>query len=150
MRVSNIRRQYANGDYWVTQVTPMYGVVFIAIVVALAIEIYINSDPDRLDWLDWWFWARQNLSQLTESGQLTGIVMSPVQGLFGQSFPVSPFFHPLWALAASIDDPVQAHRISTAVVFVLYFCNDMVCCNTIYSKQNLCPGNDACLSKSIL
>ncbi len=104
----------------ITQVTPLYGAVFLVIVVALAVEIYINSDPDRLDWIDWWFWARQNLSQLTESGQLAGIVMSPVQGLFGQSCPVSPFFHPLWALAASIDDPVLAHRISTAFVFILY------------------------------
>ena len=104
----------------ITQVTPLYGAVFLVIVVALAVEIYINSDPDRLDWIDWWFWARQNLSQLTESGQLTGIVMSPVQGLFGQSYPVSSIFNPLWALAASIDDPVQAHRISTAFVFILY------------------------------
>ena len=113
----------SNLTYHIRRITTgnsIYGFLFSVIVVALAIEIYSSSDPDVLDWLDWWFWARQNLSQLTESGQLTGIVMSPVQGLFGQSYPVSSIFNPLWALAASIDDPVQAHRISTAFVFILY------------------------------
>ena len=113
--MGNIKSLGATGNYWVRQATPLYDVLFLLIVLALAVEVYVNADPDRLDWIDWWFWSRQNLSQLTESGQLTGIVMSPVQGLFGQSFPVSPFFHVLWGLAANFDDPIQAHGISSAL-----------------------------------
>ncbi len=120
MKFGAVENQCTLSNRWIAQITPLCGVVFFLIVIALAAEIYLNSDPDRLDWFDWWFWARQNLSQLTESGQLAGIVMSPVQGLFGQSFPVNPFFHPLWSLAARIDDPVLAHRVSTTLVFVLY------------------------------
>ena len=116
----DIAHQGTKRNHWMTQVNPIYGFVFLVIVVVLATEIYINSDPDRLDWIGFWFWARQNLSQLTESGQVTGIVMSPVQGLFGQSYPVSPFFHPLFAIAANIDDPAQAHAISSCIVFLLY------------------------------
>ena len=118
--MTTIAEHSTKRNQWITQTNPIYGVVFLIIVVGLAAEIYINSDPDRLDWIDWWFWARQNLFQLTESGQFMGIVMSPVQGLFGQSYPVSPFFHPLWAIAANIDDPKQAHGIVSSLVFFLY------------------------------
>ena len=120
MKFGAVENQCTLSNRWIAQITPLFGVVFFLIVITLAAEIYLNSDADRLDWFDWWFWTRQNLSQLTESGQLAGIVMSPVQGLFGQSFPVNPFFHPLWGLAARIDDPVLAHRVSITLVFVLY------------------------------
>ena len=44
----------------------------------------------------------------------------PSSGVVWPELSVSSIFNPLWALAASIDDPVQAHRISTAFVFILY------------------------------
>mgnify|MGYP006419766183 CR=1 FL=1 len=120
MRFDTVESYCTKSNRWIAQIIPLCGVVFFLIVIGQAAEIYLNSNADRQDWIDWWFWARQNLSQLTESGQIVGIVMSPVQGLFGQSCPVSPFFHPLWGLAARIDDPVLAHRVSITLVFVLY------------------------------
>ena len=105
---------------WLKQSKFLSEVVFVLIVVSLTVEIYNSANPDRLDWIDWWFWARQNLFQLIESRQLVGIVISPVQGLFGLSYPVSPFFNPLWGIAAIIDDPTLSHRISVSLIFVLY------------------------------
>ena len=105
---------------WLRPSKSVYGLVFVLIVVSLTAEIYNNANPDRLDWIDWWFWARQNLFQFIESRQLVGIVISPVQGLFGLSYPVSPFFNPLWGIAAIIDDPTLSHRISVSLIFVLY------------------------------
>jgi len=105
---------------WITNETSFYGIAFLLILTGLCVEVYLNADPNRLDWIDWWFWARQNLLQLTDSGGVFGIVMSPVQGLFGQNCPVSPFFHPLWALAARVSDPVLAHGISSVLAFALY------------------------------
>ena len=135
--MATIAEHSTKRNQWITQTNPIYGVVFLVIVVGLAAEIYINSEPDRLDW---WFWARQNHVQLTESGQFMGIVMSPVQGLFGQSYPVSPFFHPLWAIAANIDDPKQAHGIISSLVFFLYSATIWFVATRLLAKRNSNPG----------
>ena len=82
MRFGTVESYCTKSNRWIAQIIPLCGAVFVLLVVGLAAEIYLNSNADRQDWIDWWFWARQNLSQLTESGQIVGIVMSPVQGLF--------------------------------------------------------------------
>ena len=94
--------------------------VLISVMVVLALEVYLRSDPNRLDWVDWWFWARQNLRLSLESENYFGLVMSPVQGLFGLSYPVNPFVNPLWGVAALIDSPVNAHKVSSALIFTFY------------------------------
>ncbi len=100
---------------WVEKVdhSPLVAVgVLLILVPVLTWEIAAGADSDRLDWFDWLFWARQNYNGLTSSGDIVGLVMSPVQGLFGASYPVNPFFNPLWLLAIFIDDPALAHKVS--------------------------------------
>jgi len=90
------------------------------VFLALGWEIFSNSDPNRIDWIDWWFWARQNLEALSLEGSIVDVVMSPVQGLFGQSYPLNPYFNPLWFIAASVDDPVISHKLSSLLIYILY------------------------------
>ena len=111
----------------------VYRWVAVFVLIVLGWEVYSVSDPNRLDWLDWLFWAHQNYDSFRSSGKLAGVVMSPVQGLFGQSYPVNPLFNPLWLLAISMADPVIAHKVSSVVVFFLYGC--VIWCLITHSLQ---------------
>ena len=103
-----------------TAIEKMTSYAVLLVLLALGWEIYANSDPNTIDWIDWWFWARQNLEALSLDGSIVGVVISPVQGLFGQSYPVNPYFNPLWFIAASVDDPVNSHKLSSLLIFLLY------------------------------
>jgi len=113
----------------------IYDVAVVIVITIVAIEVFASANPDRLDWIDWWFWARQNLEQLTDSGTLFGVVMSPVEGLFGPSCPINPYFHPLWAVAARINDPVVAHTVSASIVFLLYSVTIWVLANYFIQRK---------------
>jgi hypothetical protein len=113
----------------------VYDFGLFVVVTIVAIEVYASADPDRLDWMDWWFWARQNLEQLTLSGKMFGVVLSPVEGLFGPSCPINPYLHPLWAVAARIDDPVLAHTVSASLVFLFYSVTIWVVANHFIQRK---------------
>ena len=110
-------------ERWIERIDRSPWVVAVMLVVIIPIltwEIAAGADPDRLDWFDWLFWARQNYNGLTSSGDIVGTVMSPVQGLFGVSYPVNPFFNPLWLFAICIEDPALAHKVSVGLIFLLF------------------------------
>ena len=97
--------------------------IFIIAITTLAVsfEIFYQSNgAGTLDWNDWLFWAKQNYEKIISSRNLFSPVISPVQGLFGLSYPLNPFFNPLWLIAVLIDDTTTAHRLTTAIIFVLF------------------------------
>ena len=88
--------------------------------LSISVEIFFQANgASTLDWNDWLFWAKQNYEQMIASRDPFSLVISPVQGLFGLSYPLNPFFNPLWLIAVLVDDSILAHRITTAIVFVL-------------------------------
>lgn len=105
----------------IRQPTKRWDLLLVAIAtLSISVEIFFQANgASTLDWNDWLFWAKQNYEQMIASRDLFSLVISPVQGLFGLSYPLNPFFNPLWLIAVLVDDSILAHRITTAIVFVL-------------------------------
>ena len=88
--------------------------------LSISTEVFFQANGgNTLDWNDWLFWAKQNYGQMIASGDPFSLVISPVQGLFGLSYPLNPFFNPLWLIAVLINDSILAHQTTTVIVFVL-------------------------------
>ncbi len=98
---------------------PRWNIFVIAITtLAISVDIFYQSNgAGTLDWNDWLFWAKQNYEKIISSQNLFTMVISPVQGLFGLSYPLNPFFNPLWLIAVLIDETTTAHRLTTAIIF---------------------------------
>ena len=90
---------------------------YVVIVVVVSIGYFNIGRANYLDWYDWLFWARQNYQQILQSKTLFDPVISPVQGLYGLSYPVNPIFNPLWWIAVHIQDPVESYRVSYSLSF---------------------------------
>jgi len=101
---------------------PRWNIFVIAITtLAISVDIFYQSNgAGTLDWNDWLFWAKQNYEKIISSQNLFTMVISPVQGLFGLSYPLNPFFNPLWLIAVLIDETTTAHRLTTAIIFALF------------------------------
>ena len=105
----------------IPQPTKRWDLFLVAIAtLSISVEIFFQANgASTLDWNDWLFWAKQNYEQMIASRDPFSLVISPVQGLFGLSYPLNPFLNPLWLIAVLVDDSILAHRITTAIVFVL-------------------------------
>jgi len=122
--------------------------LFLCFVLLTALEVFFTaSGGSTLDWNDWLFWAKQNVEQLSESGSCCRLVLSPVQSLYGLSYPLNPFFNPLWLLATMVSDPIAAHRVTSVAVLVLFaWVVWLLCARFIVSKWIILVVSLICLN----